>query len=227
MGRGIVDQPDDFRDSNPPSNEALLNALAADFTAKNYDTKHIIRTIMLSQTYQRSARTNDSNRMDVKYFSHASPRLLTGEQLLDSIGQVLETPESFKGMTKGTRSIELPDGDDKHPFLRAFGRPDRKSACECERSTEVSLDRALQMVNGPTINQMVTGTKNRLGRLLADKRSDADILDELYWAALGHAPTEAAKQDALTHVEKSSNRRQAWEDIQWALLNTREFLYRY
>jgi hypothetical protein len=227
LGKGIVDPVDDFRDSNPSCNDELLNALAADFSGHSYDLRHLVKTIMKSRTYQLSAQPNETNRSDEKYFSHAITKLLTAEQLLDALCDVTGVPEKFAGLPPGTRAIQLPDGEINHPFLKTFGQPARELACECERESDGNLAQALQLINGPTVNDKVRSPNNRLSALLAAKKSDAEILEEIYFAALSRAPEAAELQAALAHVQKASDQRKAWEDILWAVINTREFLFRH
>lgn len=227
MGKGIVDPVDDFRDSNPSSNDELLDGLAKDFAAKKFDLKHIVRTIMTSRTYQLSAQPNDTNKDDNKYFSHAITKLLSAEQLLDALCDVTAVPEKFAGLPLGTRAIQLPDGEVNHPFLKTFGQPARELACECERESDSNLAQALQLINGPTINDKLRNPNNRLGKLLADKKSEAEVLDALYLAALARPATEAERVPALSHVTKGADKRKAWEDVLWAIMNTREFLFRH
>jgi hypothetical protein len=226
-GKGIVDPVDDFRDSNPSCNDELLDALAKDFAANKFDVKKLIRTIMNSRTYQLSAQPNDFNKDDAKYFSHAVTKLLTAEQLLDALCDVTAVPEKYAGLPMGTRAIQLPDGEVNHPFLKTFGQPARELACECERESDSNLAQALQLINGPTINEKIRNPNNRLGKLLADKKSEKGILDQLYLASLSRLPSDAERQPALNHVAKNMDKRKAWEDVMWALLNTREFLFRH
>ncbi len=226
-GRGIVDPVDDFRDSNPSANDELLDALAKDFVAHHYDVKYIIRTIMNSRTYQLSAQTNDFNKDDSKYFSHAVTKLLTAEQLLDALCDVTEVPEKYPGLPAGTRAIGLPDGEINHPFLKTFGQPARELACECEREGDSNLAQALQLINGPTVNEKLRAPNNRVGKLLAQKRPEREILNELYLATLSRLPAEAEVKASLEHVAKAPDKRKAWEDVQWALLNAKEFLFRH
>lgn len=227
MGKGIVDPVDDFRDSNPAANDELLEALARDFARGGFNFKRLVTTIMKSRTYQLSARPTDSNQDDTKYFSHAVTKLLTAEQLLDAICDLTEVPEKFPGLPAGTRAVQLPDGEVNHPFLKAFGQPARELACECERESDGNLAQALQLINGPTVNEKVRNPNNRLGRLLAAKTSDQEILTELYYAAVSRPPTAEEQAIALGHVAKSADKRRAWEDVLWALINTREFLFRH
>lgn len=240
LGRGIVDPPDDFRDSNPSANDDLLDALARDFVAGNFDVKQIIRTIANSRTYQLSSHANPANAEDEKYFSHALVRRkrLTAELLLDAICAATGSPEEFTGMPPGTRAVQLPDGQvvytggryaswDRHPFLKAFGQPAREAACECERESDVNLARALEMRNGELLTGKVRVPDNRLGRLLAAKSPDTDIATELFLATLSRPPLPDEARAAIEHVAKAADKRAAWEDIQWALLNTNEFLFRH
>ncbi len=152
LGRGIVDPVDDFRDSNPPANEALLDALAQDFVAHGHDVKRLIRTIMNARTYQLSAVGNDLNRGDARYFSHTILKLLTAEQLLDAIAIATGVPEEFADAPKAARATQLVDGELNHPFLKAFGQPSRDLTCECERGDEANIGQALQLLNTGTIN---------------------------------------------------------------------------
>jgi hypothetical protein len=227
MGKGIVDPVDDFRDSNPSCNDELLDALAKDFAKNKFDMKLLVKTIMKSRTYQLSAQPNDINKDDNKYFSHTVTKLLTAEQLLDAICDFTAVPEKFAGLPAGTRATALPDGEVNHPFLKAFGQPARELACECERESDGNLAQALQLINGPTVNEKVRNPNNRLGKLLAAKMKDDEILTELYYAALNRAPFDDEKQIALDHVNKRDDKRKAWEDVVWALINTREFLFRH
>jgi hypothetical protein len=232
-GRGVVDPVDDFRDSNPSANDELLDALAKDFVEHKFDLKYVIRTVMNSRTYQLSAQTNEFNKDDNKYFSHAVTRLLTAEQLLDALCAVTEVPEKYAGMPLGTRAAQLPDGEVNHPFLKTFGQPARELACECEREGDSNLAQALQLINGPTVNEKLRNANNRVGRLLAKKTADGkplaetEVLSELYLATLSRPPAGEEVKAALEHVGKASNKRLAWEDVHWALINSKEFLFRH
>jgi hypothetical protein len=243
MGKGIVDPVDDFRESNPPANDALLDALAGAFKAGGFHVKPLIRDILRSRTYQLSSRANASNRDDGRYFSHALARSLTAEQLLDAVCDVTGVPEVFEGYPAGTRAVQLPDGEvlaskgrylnyERHPFMKQFGQPDRELACECGREGDFTLNRALEMMNGPTVTAKLRQPDNRLARLLAPQAGgktlpDAEILEELYLAALARRPSAETAKRFLDHVARASDRRQAWEDVLWVILRSREFMYRH
>src|SRR5437660_4048696 len=218
MGKGIVDPVDDFRDSNPSANDELLDALAKDFVKNKFDAKHLIRTIMNSRTYQLSAQTNDFNKDDNKYFSHAVTKLLTAEQLLDAICQVTDVPEKFAGMPPGTRAVQLPDGEVNHPFLKTFGQPARELACECEREGDSNLAQTLQLINGPAVNDRLRNATNRIGKLMAAKKADREILDELFLVTLTRLPTDSEVSAMLGHITAQMDKRKAWEDVHWALI---------
>jgi hypothetical protein len=227
MGKGVVDPVDDFRDSNPSANDELLDALAKDFAAHEFSFKHIIRTIVTSRAYQLSAEGNELNKEDGKYFSHAVTKRLPAEPLLDAICQALAVPEKFRGLPLGTRAVQLPDGEVNHPFLKTFGQPARELACECEREADSNLQQALQLINGPTVNEKLRNPANRVGKLLAKKTPDRAILDELYLATLSRLPTAEDVKVSLDYLARGADRRKAWEDLHWALLNSKEFLFRH
>jgi len=227
MGRGIVEPVDDFRDSNPPASASLLSALAEDFVKHGYDRKHVIRTILNSRTYQLSSRKNEFNSTDVKYFSHASTRLLSAEQLLDAICRVTGVSEKFAGLPAGTRATQLPSPDVDSEFLKVFGQPARETACQCERATDSNLSQALQMINGPLVHSKVRDEKNRLRTLVAAGKTNEQIVGELYLAALSRQPSEGEVSAATRHIDRSGDRMRGLEDVCWALLNANEFLFQH
>jgi hypothetical protein len=202
FGRGIVDPPDDFRDSNPPSNAELLDALAEDFAEQGFDRKHVLRTILNSRTYQASFQPNEFNEDDVKYFSHFQPRMLSAEQLLDSIGQTTGVPEQFGGLPVGTRATQLPAPDlVKHEFLKVFGQPERQTVCACERTSESNLGMAIQFFNGPLIYEKLKHAENRFRQLAAAGYDDESIIRQLHLAAVSREPSPAEIEASLQHLE--------------------------
>ena len=176
---------------------------------------------------QLSAQTNAFNRDDTKYFSHAYTKLISAEPLLDAICQATDIPEKFTGMPLGTRAVQLPDGDANHPFLKTFGQPARELACECERESDSNLAQALQLINGPTLNDKLKAPANRVGKMLAKKASDQVILEELYLSTLSRFPDATDTKVSMEYLNKAVDKRKAWEDLHWTLLNTKEFLFRH
>jgi hypothetical protein len=227
FGRGIVEPVDDFRASNPPSNAALLDALAEDFAKHGFDRKHILRTMLTSRAYQLSSRSNDFNKNDSKYFSHMKTRLLSAEQLLDAICRVTGIDEKYAGLPAGTRATQLPAPDGDNYFLKVFGQPAREMACQCERSSESNLSQALQMINGPVIHGKLTNENNRLRKLATAGKSNSEIIDELYLSALCRHPGPEEVAAAEKHIAAQPERMQGLEDVCWALLNAKEFLFQH
>jgi hypothetical protein len=226
MGRGIVDPVDDFRGSNPPSNPDLMDALAHDLVRHRFDRKHLIRTVLRSRTYQLSSQPTPTNAEDEQYFSHARVRLLQAEQLLDAISTAAGAPERFAGFPAGTPAVALPDGEIKHPFLEAFGRPARAMACECERGAETTFGQALHLVGSAAVQQKLGSESGRAAKLVASGKPDAEVIDELFLATLSRFPTAEEKASLLQRFqERPSQRRRVTEDVLWALINHREFLF--
>lgn len=227
LGRGIVEPVDDFRDSNPPSIPDLLDALAADFQATGYDRRALIRAILNSRVYQQTAAPTAFNATDEKYFSHARVRRLSAEQLLDAVTQVTEVPEKFAGAPTGTRAAQMAGPVADHPFLKAFGQPARETACQCERSSDANLAQALQMINGPLINDKLRSDANRLRRLAKSGADDPRIVRELYLAAVCREPSAEEIATAQRHIASQPERLAALEDVCWALLNSKEFVFQH
>jgi hypothetical protein len=227
LGRGIVEPVDDFRDSNPASNDELLDGLAARFVQDRYDLRALIGLILQSRTYQLSARTNELNADDNLYFSHAYTKLLPAEVLLDAISTVTASNTSFDGLPAGTRAVQIPDGKMENPFLKTFGRPARELACECERESDSNLSQALQLIGGATVNGKLRDDNGRMARLAQSGKSPEEITIELYQVALSREPNASELAAASKHIANAQDRRQAVEDLGWVLINSKEFLFRH
>jgi Protein of unknown function (DUF1549)/Protein of unknown function (DUF1553) len=226
LGRGIVDPVDDFRDSNPPSNPALLDALTAELRRSGMRLRPLVSLIMKSTTYQLGSTPNATNADDESNFSRAAIRLLPAETLLDAIGQALERAESFPNAPKGLRATQFA-GVKGGDFLRVFGKPNRLLTCECERSESTTLAQAFQLINGEAVRRKLEAVDNRLGRMLAAGQNDDAILDEIYLASLSRFPTENEREIARRHLARSTDRRKGWEDVAWVAINSKEFLLRH
>ena len=227
MGRGIVEPVDDFRDSNPASNDELLDGLTDQFVNNGFNLKALIRTILQSKTYQLSAVANPLNADDVIYFSHATTKLLPAEVLLDAISDVTGSPNAFPGLPAGSRATQIPDGKMDDPFLKTFGRPARELACECERESDSNLSQALQLIGGATVNGKLHDDNGRIAKLAKSGKTPEAITEELYLVALGRAPNAAELEAAVKHLKAAKDLRSATEDLGWVLINSKEFLFRH
>src|SRR6185437_11132301 len=212
-----------IRASNPPSNPELLEALTKDFIDHQFDVNHLIRTIVLSRTYQLSVIPNKWNEDDKMNFSHAIPRRLSAEQLRDAVSIATGTSEVTQGLPAGMRSVYMADGLVDDDFLKLFGRPKRETACECERTSNVSLAHALNLVNGPVINNAVDAADSRIVRLVATQPDNRKVIDEIYYAVLNRAPTENELQEI--DLGTGAHRLEVAQDLAWALLNSPAFLF--
>jgi hypothetical protein len=236
IGRGIVDPIDDFRPTNPPSIPSLLDALADEFAQHKYDLRHIVRVIMNSRAYQTSVMPNESNVSDESNFSHTLVRRLTAEQLLDAQNEVTGVPSRFNGYPAGVHAAQIPGVraargrerklSDADVFLKVFGKPERVLTCECERSMETTMGQAFQLISGPGINELLTESDNRLGKLLKSGKPPEAMVNELYWTALSRAPTVAESEQCAKRLTAAKDQRRALEDLTWALLNAKEFVLR-
>jgi hypothetical protein len=225
MGRGLVDPVDDMRVTNPPTNPELLDALAKDFIAHKFDLKHLIRTIMTSSAYQLSSEPTPENIHDTQNYARAYPRRMIAEVLLDAVNQVAGTIEPFNGLPKGTRAIQLPDESVGSYFLDVFGRPSRETPCECERPKEANLAQALHLLNSPDLENKIKNGAGRLAGLLKSKATDATIVEELYLAAYGRLPRADEVTTVAEYVRDAGDRKTAYEDLVWSLVNSKEFLF--
>lgn len=224
MGRGLVEPIDDMRATNPATNEPLLAALAQHMRDVQYDLRAFTRTLLASRVYQLSSQANPSNATDAQNFSHAREKALPAEVLLDAISQATATSEKFPGWPAGYRAIQIWDNRLPSYFFRIFGRPLRVSVCECERSNEPSISQALHLMNSPEILGKIQTSSGRVRQLTEGGRPPTEIVDELYLATLSRFPTEVERKlmlDELSH----GDRRAVAEDLLWALLNAKEFLY--
>ena len=225
MGRGLVEPLDDMRETNPSINEPLLNALAEDFVAHRFDVRNLVRTIVTSHVYALSSESNASNARDLQNYSRAYRKRLSAEVLLDAVCDATGDAETFAGMPPGTRAIQLWDQRLPSAFLDTFGRPQRKSLCQCERLSETTLGQVLHLLNSPHVNDKITSPSGRAAQRAASPHSADDIITELYLATLARPPREDERAAALTAFNTTNaNRRNATEDILWALLNSAEFV---
>jgi hypothetical protein len=243
MGRGLVEAEDDLRQTNPPTNAELFDALAKDFIDHQYDVKHLIRTVANSAAYQRSAKPLPGNASDDRFYSHYLIRRLSAEVLLDAYAQVTGVPTPFNqirsaagdssspyaGYPLGTRALQLPDAQVVSRFLDAFGRPERSQPCSCERQQDSSVGQALHVNNGQTLNDKLRDKKCRVEEWLKENVSDEEEVKRVFVLALCRTPTagEMTKFKGLlaeAAADKAS-RREALEDLLWSVLSSKEFMF--
>ncbi|MGD9646240.1 MAG: DUF1549 domain-containing protein [Pirellulales bacterium] len=224
FGVGVVDPIDDIRVSNPASNPELFQTLGDKFTSYNYDFKQLVRDICNSQAYQRSTERNASNETDEKNFAHANLRRIRAENLLDCISQVTETKDKFGGLPLGARATQIADGGTSTYFLTTFGRAARQTVCSCDVKTDPTLSQALHLLNGDTVQGKIRAG-GVLTRALEAGKSPAEIIESLYVRCLARKPTAEESEKLTALVAQAPDAAQGLEDIFWALLNSREFIF--
>jgi hypothetical protein len=225
LGRGLVEPVDDMRSTNPPSNVALMDALAQDFADSGYNLKHLVRAIVTSRLYQLDSQPTEQNASDRRFYSYYKVKRLPAEALLDAIDQVTGVQTKFRNLPPGTRAIELPDAEYPNYFLNTFAKPRRASVCECERSPDESLAQALHTLNGDTLGTKIADKNGRLGKLIADKKEPDEIVGQLYLATLARRPTDQECEASSQYLSEYENSQEYYEDLLWALMNSKQFLF--
>ena len=234
--RGLIEPEDDIRDTNPPTNPELLEALEDHFRNSGFDLKDLIRTIVNSRAYQLEAVPRKENLADRQNYSRFYPRRMQAEVLLDAIDQLTGATTNFANLPLGTRAVALPDNsyNKSSPFLRVFGRPESLSVCECERVQSASLSQSLHLINSTDLKSKLSVSGGVAQRLAEDERPLAERVEELYFSAFSRPPTAQELEVALTFFAEGgdtktgaspSASRVQFEDLLWALVNTKEFLF--
>lgn len=244
MGRGLVEAEDDLRETNPPTNEELFNALAKDFIEHKFDVKYLIRLVMNSASYQRSSQPLPENVSDDRYYSHYLVRRLSAEVILDVYSQVTGVPTPFKNIysgveggvaptdnfPEGTRALQLPDSRVASSFLDSFGRPDRVQTCSCERQQDSSVTQALHLNNGQTLNDKLRAKNSRVHQWLSEKITDDEAVHRLFFLALCRQPTDTELNKFKTLMadaakDAKTTRQEILEDLFWSVLSGKEFMF--
>jgi hypothetical protein len=224
-GRGLVHEIDDMRATNPPSNPELLDALASDFTEHKYDMKHVCRVMLNSQVYQLSSEPTEHNRNDRQNFARYYGRRIIAESFLDAVDQATGTRTHFNGVAKSARAVDLPHENFGSYFLDTFDRPRRVSGCECERSSGATLAQVLLLANSEDIENKIGAGDGKIAKMLQDKKPMKEMIDELYLGAVARYPTEAEAATATKFIDGIENKQEAYQDLLWTLLNSKEFMF--
>ena len=224
FGIGIVEPVDDVRISNPASNEPLLLELAKRFTESNYDFKALVREICRSEAYQRTTEKNASNETDERNFASQSLRRIKAESMLDILSQVTNTKDKFPRLPLGARAVQIADGATSNYFLTTFGRATRETACSCEVKMEPTLSQALHLMNGDTSNAKIQ-QGGILDALLKEKLPPEQIVEKLYIRCLSRKPLPEEAEALKPLFAEGSDVKKSLDDVFWALLNSREFLF--
>jgi hypothetical protein len=223
---GLVEPEDDLRVTNPATNPQLLDGLADYFVSSGYDLKQLIRLICTSSTYRLSSDANANNLADHHSYSRFYPKRLTAEVLLDAIDQVALTQTDFAGLPKGTRAVNLPDNGFASYFLDVFGRPDANTACECERPQAATLAQSLHLLNSKEVQAKLTADVALPAAMSASSQEPAELITSLYWTALSRPPTDLELTTATTYIAERADRiKEGYEDLLWAIINSKEFLF--
>ena len=225
FGTGIIEPVDDVRVSNPASNPELLEELGKKFTEYNYDFKRLVRDICTSRTYSMSTKVNPTNADDERNFSHSYIRRQRAEVMLDTLSQVTETPNKFQGLPLGARAVQIADGNVSTYFLKTFGRADRATVCSCEVKMAPSLSQALHLLNGDVTHVRI-GQGAAVKKMLDAKKTPQEIITSLYMRCFSRKPSDAELAPIVEAVNKEPNDQQGiLEDVFWALLNSKEFMF--
>lgn len=225
LGRGLVHEVDDMRETNPPSNPALLDAMAQDFVDHQFDVKHLIRTILNSQVYQRSSEPTSSNQHDQQNFARYYARRLPAEVFLDAVDQASGVKTRFNGVSAQARAVDLPHENFGSYFLDAFDRPRRVTACECERSSGATLAQVLLLANSDEVESKLSSGEGRIAQMLKAQAPLEELTKTLYLAAFARLPSSDEEHVVTNYVQGQENSQRAWEDILWSLLNSKEFMF--
>jgi hypothetical protein len=227
LGRGLVEPIDDMRSTNPPSNPAMMEALVSEFQNSGFNVKHLMKTIMNSRLYQLDSQPNAMNQGDTRFYSHYRVKRIAAEALLDCIDDATLVQTKHPNLPLGTRAIELPDAAaaNTNPFLLTFGKPKRASVCECERTPDENLAQALHTLNGEIVASKIADANGRIAKLLAAGKAIDECIEELYLSSLSRRPNTQELAESRAFIQSCPTPTEGYQDLQWALINSKQFLF--
>jgi hypothetical protein len=225
LGRGLVEPIDDLRSTNPPSNPALMDALVKQFVESKFNVKQLMRAIMTSRLYQLDSQPTPASALDSKFYSRYYVKRLKAEPLADAIDRVTGTQTKYRSLPLGTRAIELPDAEYPDYFLNTFAKPRRASVCECERSPDENLSQALHTLNGDILAGKIADAGGTVATLVKEGKSHDQIVRHLYLLALCRPPSEAELAGSVVFLDESPSAVECYQDLLWALVNSKQFLF--
>ncbi|QEL13204.1 DUF1549 domain-containing protein [Limnoglobus roseus] len=224
LGQGIINEVDDVRISNPASNQELLDEMGKRFTGYKYDFKKLVKDICTSAAYQRSTQSTPTNAGDTRNFARAAIRRIRAETLLDCITEVTGTKDKFSGLPQGARAVQIADGSTSTYFLSTFGRATRESVCSCEVRLEPTLSQSLHLLNGDTVGPKVA-QGGLIAKMLQEKKTHGQVIETIYLRSLSRPPTEEERLNLEAMIKNGKDPRMALEDVFWAVMNSREFMF--
>lgn len=225
LGRGLVEPIDDMRSTNPPTNVVLMQALSRDFRSAGFNVKHLMRTVMHSRLYQLDSQPTPANAADNRFYSHYKVKRIAAEPLLDAIDYATGSATKYPNLPLGTRATELPDSNYQNPFLVTFGKPKRASVCECERTPDENLAQALHTLNGDVVATKIADANGRIAKLLAAKKPHDEVVTEIYLATISRRPTPPELEASHKFLSESPSPQECYQDLLWALINSKQFLF--
>ncbi|MFQ6132833.1 MAG: DUF1553 domain-containing protein [Armatimonadota bacterium] len=236
FGRGIVHEPDDIRPDNPPVHPELLAYLEEELVKADYDLRHLFRLILNSRTYQQSPIPQSDHPEAEALFAQYPVRRLDAEVLIDALCWISGTQESYSSaipepytfIPERQRTVELADGSITSQFLEMFGRPPRDTGLAAERDNEPTDAQRLHLLNSSHIQRKIQRSWRLKGLIRLARGNRQALIGSLYVNILSRHPTQDELAAAEAYFQTGDvNLQQATTDLAWALINTKEFLYRH
>jgi uncharacterized protein DUF1549/uncharacterized protein DUF1553 len=225
FGRGLVHPIDDFNLKNKPSHPYLMTELAQAFAERRFDLKWLVKSIALSRAYQLSSRRPEAAASaDERLFAAALVRTMTPEQLFNSLSEALGVEDRYQAMERSAEGLEQADNERRNyirQFRFTFGDDEQVDVLDFDGT----IPQALTMLNGDLINRRMRDANSRLDLILRTRREAKERLELIFVSALSRPPRTAERERLLAHIADKGDKREAYEDVMWALLNSSEFFF--